>query len=708
VEFISKTSNFREVTTTMLADRYRKQYRQEMPTLEPDQRFNFNEVELGYQDPEIAARETSRCLECGCSEFHTCDLKKLSTEYNAVQNRFKGEFHQFETDNSHPYIELDNNKCILCARCVRICREIAGACALGLVNRGFRTYIAPSLGDSLLATNCESCGLCISTCPTGAITENVSFKPAPVKWETINTICNYCSVGCAITIHHKGGFVMRVTGAEGKINTDGNICRYARFGYHYMNDKKRIVAPLLKINGKFTEITFEKAFELILEKISLVKPWETAFYGGGRLSNEELYLIQKLARAGFRTGNVNSFHYLGSEGYHLYDPDQAFTFDRFENASRIYLLGSGISSDNPVAGYMINRLHHVEGLPVDLISTGEMPSMEHKVDKSWKITSYYHFIKALNYYCIAGNKTDQVPGRHSGFDEYRDDLLKEDFQLLLELSGICCRECFSEFAEQYIGEMNAFIVFSEKEIDPETVLELMNHSVITGKNGKNGGLVCLKEKNNSQGLIDMRFSSNSLPGGINPGSEAAEALSRLWNIQDLPVSSVSDHIDMLRSGSLKNLLIFCEDPIGCAEDAEMVAGWLDSAGFVVVQDYFMTDTATRADLVLPASFPAESGGSYSNTGKTIQHFEKQAEPATMTGIEQLLYLLRAMGINGLDCLEDIKREMQSFLSLLPARKSGSLVITRGGSRQRLFRHGCDNLVKRFDDEFARSFDGRQI
>jgi formate dehydrogenase major subunit len=137
-------------------------------------------------------------MECGCTELHTCDLKKYATQYQADQKRFGGDYKTYPVRFDHPYVEIDNNKCILCSRCVRICSEVVGANALGLVNRGFDTYVTPSLDGSLTETNCESCGMCIDTCPTGAITENVPFKPAPVKSDTFKTICNYCSVGCEI------------------------------------------------------------------------------------------------------------------------------------------------------------------------------------------------------------------------------------------------------------------------------------------------------------------------------------------------------------------------------------------------------------------------------------------------------------------------------------------------------------------------------
>ncbi len=706
-EFISRKDNFREFTPDLLANRYRKQLRQEMPVMAPEERNNFDEVELGYENEEIAVKETARCLECGCSEFYTCDLKQLSTEYEAEQKKYGGDFHEYEPDYSHPYIEIDNNKCILCARCVRICRELVGAVALGLVERGFDTYVAPSMGDLLKDTRCESCGLCISTCPTGAITENVPFKPAPVKWETVKTICNYCSIGCEMNIHHKSGYVLRVTGSEGVVNREGNICRYARFGYRYLNDKNRITKPLLNENGKFREISFKKAFEIIREKIMSVKPDENAFYGGARLSNEELYLIQKLARAGAGTSNVNSFHYLFSGTGYMSSSFDNTPLDQLEGATRIYLLGSEINTDNAVPGYTINRLRQVDGVPVELITSRSSSSMEQKVDKVWKIKSCYHFVKALNHYYLSGNSENTLFIRDncSGFDDYKNELLREDFDLLLESSGFCCRELFEDFARRYNKERNAILVFSEKEVSANTGIELHNLAMITGKAGKiSMGLISLKEKNNSQGLFDMGVFDSILPGAAGHDDESAEHIRKIWDVDHLPEPAGKDHLDLLRSSAIKNMFIFGEDPAGCATDKKMVGKWLDNAGFLMVQDFFMSETASLADLILPASLPLETGGTYSNTGRVIQQFEKHFNPASgYTGYSQLLALLKAFGKEKSNSLEDVRMEIFSILSFSEKTKKRVFRITGQDNYHRLFNHGCDYLVKRFDQEFEDSF-----
>ncbi len=117
-EFLSKRDNFKSQESDEYIGRYQKQLREEMPTLDPRDRVNFKEVELGYADEEIAKHEANRCLECGCSDYFTCDLKKHATEYCAEQKRFEGDFKEYQVDFAHPFFEIDNNNCVLCSRCV--------------------------------------------------------------------------------------------------------------------------------------------------------------------------------------------------------------------------------------------------------------------------------------------------------------------------------------------------------------------------------------------------------------------------------------------------------------------------------------------------------------------------------------------------------------------------------------------------------------
>jgi formate dehydrogenase major subunit len=712
-EFFSSKDVFKPQRSEEYKGSYAEQKREEMPTLNPGNRNNFKEVELGYASEEVAFNETKRCLECGCTALFTCDLKKYSSEYGADQKNMAGAFNEHQVDFRHPFIEFDNNKCILCSRCIRICHEVVGANALGLVNRGFDTYVAPSMGFALQDTSCESCGLCISTCPTGAITENVPFKPGPVKLDTAETICNYCSIGCSISLNHKSQFVMQVTGIEGQVNTDGNLCRYPKFGYHYMNDKSRITKPLMKINGRFEEVSFKKAYDEIVKRIRAVKADENVFFAGARLSNEEMYLVQKLARAGAKTNNVTSFHYL-MRGTGYQNNSMANTpFSQIKDAGKIFLVGSEINRDNAVVGFMIHNARMKKGVPVELITTKAKSSMVQKVDEVMVIKSVYHFIRAVNYYLVANNFHNALFIRDHcvGFEEYKAELMKENFVELVRKAGTPIMDDVIEFAKRYNNEPNAVIVFSEKELSSNACTALLHLALITGKLGKTAsGLVSLKEKNNSQGLFDMGICMANGVGGVPLTNEVLqEKMKKTWNIKELPAVNMPDIYEGLEDGIQKNIFIFGEDPLGCTSHKVQTAGWLSITDFVVVQDYFMTETARHAHLILPASFPVESGGSFTNTQKVIQGFEAQFKPSIeRTGLQQLADLMNALGIEQSAEHHEVMAEAMSMLPKGDEPVKYHFSIMGDDNPHRMYEHGCDNIVKRFDEEFDKAFKNIKI
>lgn len=706
-EFISKRENFREQTPADFSGKFARQLRHEMPVLHPDQRNNFEEVELGYENEAVAKQEAARCLECGCTAYFDCDLKKYSTEYEAEQMHYEGEHREYEVDFRHPYIEIDNNKCILCARCVRICREVAGANALGLVNRGFDTFVAPSMGNSLSDTHCESCGLCLSTCPTGALTENKLFKPGPVQTGSFTTICNYCSVGCTLEIHHRNGFVMEVKGAEGLVNQDGNICRYGKFGYQYLNDIRRLTVPMLKRNGRHEPIGWDEAFEILESEIRNSKPSETAFFAGARLTNEEQYLVQKLARAGAKTNNIGSFHYLGRGTNYTRLSKANLPFPELTESSRVYLLGAEVSRDNAVAGFMIWNHQKIQGTPVELITTMPESTSEHKADRIIRIKSYYHFVKAVSHYLLSQNMQNQLFIRDliGNFEDFRTHILSESFADLVEASGVDSEDTIIRFATEYNAEKAAVIVFSEKELSGRTCAEIFNLACITGKHGKTGsGLMLLKEKNNSHGLHDMGVTPELGPGACEWDDPITrQSFEHSWESGELP-SGKGCTLHDVRQGTYKKMFIFGEDPVGCAGNADEARQWFGKAGFVMVQDYFMTETAQLADLVLPASLPWESGGTFTNSQKVIQKIDKAVQSKLQyDSWKQTDAVLSRFGLRSLETVDDVIFEVASLLPKYCTSSKLKFRITASDNYNPIFGHGCDTVNLLFDTEFEKAF-----
>ena len=171
---------------------------------------NFGEAAFTFTKEEAMA-EASRCLECGCSAVYSCELLPLMRKYDALSMNLKGKSRQYPKDKSHPFIVRDNNKCILCAQCVRACREISGTENLGLFGRGFGTVPMSAFDLPLNESKCISCGACVNVCPTGALTSKTpAVKNPPLPFEEERYVCDLCSRNCVFTKRSVNGKTVKM------------------------------------------------------------------------------------------------------------------------------------------------------------------------------------------------------------------------------------------------------------------------------------------------------------------------------------------------------------------------------------------------------------------------------------------------------------------------------------------------------------------
>jgi predicted molibdopterin-dependent oxidoreductase YjgC len=210
----------------------------------------------------------------------------------------------------------DPDACILCARCVRYTQEVMQCSALSLEGRGAEARVVPTWDRSWLDTECELCGGCLSVCPTGAIYEKF-VEGAPAGHEAAlrktKTTCTFCGVGCQLDLNvdPESGRIVKVTSDPSYVSNEGNLCVKGRFAFNFVHHPERLTAPLVRgDDGELHETTWGDALETAAAGLRGVierhGPQAIGFLASARLTNEENYLIQKLARGVVGTNSVHS------------------------------------------------------------------------------------------------------------------------------------------------------------------------------------------------------------------------------------------------------------------------------------------------------------------------------------------------------------------------------------------------------------------
>ena len=658
--FLSRRDNFREPVAEDLSSRFARKSRAEMPELGAKERADFREVELGIADEYIIREEASRCLECGCTAFGRCSLQKYATEYGADQLRFKGDFLSVSPDYHDPFIAFDINKCILCGRCVRICHEVAGADALDFQNRGYRTIIGTGNGQSLIDSGCTRCGLCLATCPTGAITDNTPFKPGPVPADSFITPDFTSSSGGWLRLYHNNGFFLSAEREKSDSDAEGLIGAEAKFSYRILN-RERITSPLLKIGASFRKISFADAFSVIGETIKKTDPEQNAFFAGASLTNEEQLLIRRLAQKAVGSPYLGSSHYPLSDHAFSVQPQSDLTPDDLSMADSFFIIGTDILNSFQTTGFRVFNNMFRSNTPLMFVTDSDKSPMIRKATTTLVINSYYNFLTAVNKYIIDNDLTDKefIKQSCTGYENYVAALAAEESEKPVSFSGTDSAGV-KRFAEALCKSKRPVVIFAEYDLDTRTAAEIRNMSLLSGKTGKQGpGLLCLKTSPNSHGLV---------VNGI-----AGDALSDLTAVY-------------------KNIFVFGEDPLGCATDKKAIKSFLSGAEFLVVQDYFMTATARMADLVLPATFIFESGGSYTGYGKRIQTTgAKHGSSPAMTGCEQIAAIIEYLGIQQPADPEIIRKDLMPSDNFKAERASFTSTCGHKPDKK-MFSYGASSLA----------------
>jgi NADH-quinone oxidoreductase subunit G len=540
---------------------------------------------------------TNHPLDCPvCDKGGECELQDMVFRYGADTSRFVEEKLHRPEEKWSDLVYYDAPRCILCFRCVRVCDEGMDVKALGVGMRGANSVIIPNGRDHLL---CEECGMCIDICPVGALTSGTyRYKTRPWEMQYVSTICTHCSNGCKTTLGVRNHEIVRANNRDlSGINKDF-LCVKGRFGFDFTWHPERLRQPLLRKGEKLFPVSWEEAAQAAATKLKEIHaaqgPHSIGFIGSNRTSNEENYLLQRLARATFGTNNIDHHRTADYTGLvtALSDRgrDATLTMEQLYEAKAVLLIGNDASNQNPLVAWQIRSGIRHHGTQLYLINSREI-KLHRKAKQSVVLESVPEAAVVHWLATGEGNFAQRLAGQ------------LEELKAALQAEPEIAMVFGSALTGAVIGDL---VTFASRL--PGTVRYM-----------------ALGDYANSRGAADMGILPDRLPGyGYLDDRSAVEAMEKHWGAK-LPTNAgltAPQMVEAAQAGKLAGLYVVGANPLAHFGTPGFGRGKLP---LLIVHEMFLTETASQADIVFPAASAYEKDGSVTNTAGEIQLLHKAAE-----------------------------------------------------------------------------------
>ncbi|OPY74279.1 MAG: Formate dehydrogenase H [Syntrophorhabdus sp. PtaU1.Bin058] len=577
-----------------------------------------------------------------CDANGECELQALVNMYNIEQvpeeyprrNRVV----DYETSEG---LKRNENRCVLCGRCIKACAEIQVSNVWDFADRGSRTCLTSDLFAKIGDSGCVKCGTCVQLCPTGALSfRTVLGRGQAWELEKESSICVYCGIGCKIDFYkNKEGLLVKAMGNEDGPNR-GHLCVKGRFGFDFVQNPKRLSRPLIRENGVFGETTWDEALDLVANKLMEIRrrhgPDSIAALSSAKCTNEENYLMQKFMRAVIGTNNVDHCARLCHSST-VAGLAAVFGSGAMTNSIRevplsdgFLVIGSNTTENHPVLGSMIKDAVINKG-------KGLIVADPRRIELS-RYADYYFQVKpgtniailnGLMHVLIEEGLYDKgfVAGRTEGFQELAGTLEKYTPEFVAEVCGLDNPEDIPK-AARLMARLKPMALYYSMGITQfvsgvNGVKSTANLQMLLGNIGvPGGGVNPLRGQNNVQGACDMGALPLSYPAYQSVTDEENRArFEEAWGVTGLPVKPGLTVVEMLNAaigGQVRAIYAMGENPVMSDPNQHHVIEALGALDFLVVQDIFFTETARYADVVLPASAFIEKKGTITNTERRVQ------------------------------------------------------------------------------------------
>lgn len=567
-------------------------------------------------------------LECPyCDKAGECDLQDLTVQYGPPVGRFAEGKRKHPESFEDPLIVRNMERCILCTRCIRMCDGIQGASAITVTGRGNRSFVEPFSGGRY---KCEYCGNCLTVCPVGAIMSRLHrhvYRAWQVEEKT-KVLCPYCGVGCTMMLQVRADTILRTIPEPDLGINKGILCARGRFGYGYVHSPERLRRPMIRKTDRLEEVSWDEAFGYVTDRLKDIK----ARYGGEaiggiaspRCTNEDIYLFQKLLRAGLNTNNIDSTVRNSIAVIQRYMEDvmgQGITANIMAgivNSEAIITIGGDPAHINPVFGVKIREAFK-KGVKV--ITVGYAPGLQRF--SNYRINPYPFTEGTLLAVIISELiKKKALSGENPAFE---DKIKSYDYPGRDDL-GVC--GLIFEDIEMVLHELLRLQSISIV-IGPDIVTRTDMRSIVFLITALcyilNARVFILSDRPNEQGIIDMGCLPDMLPGERPVEIESfRHKFETLWStsIPERPGMTILEMVEAANSGVLKALYVMGENPVFNLPDAQFIRDALKKLDLLIVQDIFMNETAEIAHVVLPSLTWSEKEGTFTNLERRIQRSRK--------------------------------------------------------------------------------------
>jgi formate dehydrogenase major subunit len=615
-----------------------------------------------------------------CTVHNTTKL--LQVEHQQIPFRPK----PYPIDNTNPFYRYDPDQCILCGRCVEACQNVEVNETLSIRWEDAHPRVLWDGGKTIGESSCVSCGHCVTVCPCNALMETsmigragfltalpktaldgmidvikgiepdsgygaimkVSEAESAMRESRIRrtkTVCTYCGVGCSFDIWTKDREILKVEPSEGPTNGI-STCVKGKFGWDFVNSPDRLTTPLIRQGDEFRAASWEEALDLVARRFGEIKdktgPDSLAFISSSKCTNEESYLMQKLARAVIGTNNMdNCSRYCQSpatEGLFRtvgYGGDSGSIRD-IENAGLVIIIGSNTAESHPVFATRVKQAHKLRGQKL-IVSDLRKHEMAERADLFLhpKPGTDLVWLCAVTRYLLENElaSTKFLNQWVNGLEDYQRSLEPFTMEFAAQTCGLSV-ETMKQIAHM-IAEADGVCILwamgiTQHSMGSDASTAISNLLLVTGNYMRTGtGAYPLRGHNNVQGASDHGAMPHFLPGYQSVDDPEVRARFEFaWKVTLPSTKGLDNHemIEAIHEGKLKAMYLFGEEISLVDSNANFVQDGLSKLDFFVAQDVFFSDTCRFADVVLPASPSLEKEGTFTNTERRIQRLYQVLEP----------------------------------------------------------------------------------